>query len=36
LQLLGSPAFLPIEQGAVQLQFTLPRQGLSLLRIHWE
>ena len=36
LQLLVSPSFLPIEQGAVQLQFTLPRQGLSLLRIHWE
>jgi xylan 1,4-beta-xylosidase len=36
LQLLGSPVFLPIEQGALQLQFTLPRQGLSLLRIHWE
>jgi xylan 1,4-beta-xylosidase len=36
LQLLGSPSFLPIEQGAAQLQFTLPRQGLSLLRIHWK
>ena len=36
LQLLASPSFLPIERGAVQLQFTLPRQGLSLLRIHWE
>ena len=36
LQLLRSPSFLPIERGAVKLQFTLPRQGLSLLRIHWE
>ena len=36
LQLLGSPSFLQIEHGAVQLQFALPRQGLSLLRIHWE
>jgi xylan 1,4-beta-xylosidase len=36
LQLLASPSFIPIEQGAARLQFTLPRQGLSLIRIHWQ
>jgi len=36
LQLLGSPAFLRIEQGTAHLQFTLPRQGVSLLRIGWQ
>jgi xylan 1,4-beta-xylosidase len=36
LQLLASPSFIRIEHGAVHLQFTLPRQGLSLLRIHWQ
>jgi xylan 1,4-beta-xylosidase len=35
LQLLNSPAWIPIERGAARLQFTLPRQGLSLLRIAW-
>jgi xylan 1,4-beta-xylosidase len=35
LQLLTSPAWIPIERGAVHLQFALPRQGLSLLRIAW-
>jgi len=36
LQLLESPAFLPIERGVAQISFTLPRQGLSLLRISWQ
>ena len=35
LQLLTSPSWLPIESGRVHLQFSLPRQGLSLLRIAW-
>jgi xylan 1,4-beta-xylosidase len=36
LQLLASPSLIPIEKGSAHVQFTLPRQGLSLLRIHWE
>jgi xylan 1,4-beta-xylosidase len=36
LQLLTSPVWVPIAQGAAHLQFTLPRQGLSLIRIVWE
>src|SRR5258708_1075543 len=36
LQLLTSPAWTPITQGAAHLQFALPRQGLSLVRISWE
>jgi xylan 1,4-beta-xylosidase len=36
LQLLNSPAWIPIQKGAARLQFTLPRQGLSLLRITWQ
>jgi xylan 1,4-beta-xylosidase len=36
LELLTSPSFIHIENGAAHLQFTLPRQGLSLLRIHWQ
>jgi xylan 1,4-beta-xylosidase len=35
LQLLTSPSWLAIESGRVHLQFDLPRQGLSLLRISW-
>jgi len=35
LQLLNSPAWIPIQQGAVQLQFLLPRQGISLVRLAW-
>jgi xylan 1,4-beta-xylosidase len=35
LQLLTSPAWISIEHGEARLQFTLPRQGLSLLRIAW-
>jgi xylan 1,4-beta-xylosidase len=36
LQLLGSPAWIPIAQGKAHLQFALPRQALSLVRINWE
>jgi xylan 1,4-beta-xylosidase len=35
LQLLGSPAWISIVQGTAHLQFALPRQGLSLIRIAW-
>jgi xylan 1,4-beta-xylosidase len=35
LQLLNSPAWIPIQQGAVQLQFLLPRQSISLVRLAW-
>ncbi len=36
LKLLASPSWIPIAQGAARLQFALPRQGLSLVRISWE
>ena len=35
LQLLTSPEWKKIERGGLKLQFALPRQGLSLLRISW-
>src|SRR5580704_2137200 len=35
LQLLNSPAWIPIQHGAVQQQFLLPRQGISLVRLAW-
>ncbi|HEY4817450.1 MAG TPA: hypothetical protein VIH67_08460, partial [Candidatus Acidoferrum sp.] len=35
LQLLTSPAWTPLKHGEMHLQFALPRQGLSLLRITW-
>ncbi len=35
LQILNSPAWIPIERGGAHLQFSLPRQGLSLVRISW-
>ena len=35
LQLLTSPAWILMERGEAHLQFTLPRQGLSLVRISW-
>jgi xylan 1,4-beta-xylosidase len=35
LQLLSSPAWISLDQGAAHLQFELPRQGLSLIRIAW-
>jgi xylan 1,4-beta-xylosidase len=36
LQLLESPSFLAIESGTAHLRFSLPRQGLSLIRIGWQ
>jgi xylan 1,4-beta-xylosidase len=35
LQLLTSPEWVHLQQGTVQLQFELPRQGLSLVKIEW-
>jgi xylan 1,4-beta-xylosidase len=35
LQLLNSPAWTRIEKGSVRLQFALPRQAVSLVRIAW-
>ena len=35
LRLLDSPVWLPVKQGVAHLQFALPRQGLSLVRISW-
>jgi xylan 1,4-beta-xylosidase len=35
LQLLDSPAWVEMQQGKVQLQFVLPRQSLSLVRLSW-
>jgi xylan 1,4-beta-xylosidase len=36
LELLTSPSFVRTEQGTAELDFTLPRQGVSLLRFSWE
>jgi xylan 1,4-beta-xylosidase len=35
LQLLGSPEWMKVESGNAHLQFDLPRQGLSLVRLAW-
>jgi xylan 1,4-beta-xylosidase len=35
LQLLDSPQSMPVENGKVHLQFPLPRQGVSLVRLTW-
>ena len=35
LQLLDSPSWVSVEDGVAHLQFTLPREGLSLVRISW-
>jgi xylan 1,4-beta-xylosidase len=35
LQMLGSPRWIPIERGAIEVQIDLPRQALSLLKIAW-
>jgi xylan 1,4-beta-xylosidase len=35
LQLLTSPAWIEMQQGKMRLQFVLPRQGLSLVRLEW-
>jgi xylan 1,4-beta-xylosidase len=36
LQLLTSPAWLPVAQGTAHLQLTLLRQAISLIRLSWE
>jgi xylan 1,4-beta-xylosidase len=36
LQLLSSPTWMPIAQSDMHLQYALPRQGLSLVRVTWE
>jgi xylan 1,4-beta-xylosidase len=36
VQLLNSPVWIPVAQGATNLQLALPRQGISLLRLGWE
>src|SRR5271166_1426173 len=35
LQLLNTPEWIDTKQGSVELQFMLPRQGLSLVRLAW-
>jgi xylan 1,4-beta-xylosidase len=35
LQLLDSPAWRAVQDGEIRLEFVLPRQGLSLLRLTW-
>lgn len=35
LQLLSSPSWIAVQQGEARLRFTLPRQGLSLIRLTW-
>jgi len=35
LQLLNSPAWIDTKEGSLELQFMLPRQGLSLVRLAW-
>jgi xylan 1,4-beta-xylosidase len=35
LQLLDSPMWIRVQSGSAHLEFDLPRQGLSLLRITW-
>ena len=36
LQLMGSPESVRIEKGTMGVRFSLPRQGLSLVRIAWQ
>jgi xylan 1,4-beta-xylosidase len=36
LQLLDSPAWIPIDNGSAHLSFALPRQAVSLLRLRWQ
>jgi xylan 1,4-beta-xylosidase len=35
LEMLRSPEWLRVREGSVRLRFTLPRQGVSLLRLEW-
>ncbi|MGB2621539.1 MAG: hypothetical protein WA857_00610 [Candidatus Acidiferrum sp.] len=36
LQLLDSPSWISVERGSAHLQFALPREGLSLVRLSWQ
>ncbi|MFD2570181.1 beta-xylosidase [Spirosoma soli] len=36
LQLLGSPEWIPVKNSQAALNFTLPRQGVSLLKLTWQ
>ena len=35
LQLLHSPEWLPLKDGKLEMAFTLPRQSVSLVTVHW-
>jgi xylan 1,4-beta-xylosidase len=35
LQMLGSPAWIHVDEGTVKLAFTLPRQAVSLVQVSW-
>jgi xylan 1,4-beta-xylosidase len=35
LELLESPRWTPVAKGTVRLEFSLPRHGISLLRLTW-
>jgi xylan 1,4-beta-xylosidase len=35
LQMLGSPVWVSPRNGSVQLDFELPRQGVSLVQVSW-
>jgi xylan 1,4-beta-xylosidase len=35
LQLMGSPQWIAVDKGQVQIQIDLPRQGIALLRLTW-
>jgi xylan 1,4-beta-xylosidase len=35
LQLLNSPSWEPVKNGATGMHFSLPRQGVSLIRLAW-
>lgn len=35
LQMLGSPAWIAVRKGTVQLPFQLPRQGVTLVQLSW-
>ena len=35
LQLMGAPEFIKIKDGEAVIDFQLPRQGVSLLKISW-
>lgn len=36
LQLLTSPEWINVKEGSTTLSFSLPRQGVSLLKLSWE